>query len=83
MTAADVRMFDGQVYTVTSVGWTGPDPQWVKALNDGYPPHSTTVSDPVLAAARKAAREWDGEVVGAREIAPAESIPSPRTEATV
>lgn len=71
MTAADVRMFDGKVYTLTAAGWTGPDREWVKALNDGYPPHSTCVPNPVLAAAHRAAREWEGEVVGVREISPA------------
>ncbi|MBP3956306.1 hypothetical protein J8F10_13530 [Gemmata sp. G18] len=67
MTVAKVRIFDDPIYTLSCRGWTGPDPEWVKALNMGYPPDSTIVADPVISAAHRAAKDLCGEVLSIRD----------------
>ncbi|VTR93225.1 unnamed protein product [Gemmata massiliana] len=67
MTIAEVRIFDDPVYTLSREGWTGPDPEWVKALNMGYPPNNTIVINPVIWAARRAAKDLCGEVLSIRD----------------
>jgi hypothetical protein len=68
MTAVDVEFPEG-VFTVTCLGWTGPDPALLEVLADVCPPTVRPgVRDYAVAAARRAVKALGGTEVGRRDV---------------